>query len=36
MEIARNAMGLDPAPYRTDERLREATFGHWEGLTPPR
>jgi broad specificity phosphatase PhoE len=33
MEIARHALGLDAAAYRTDERLREATFGHWEGLT---
>lgn len=33
MEIARAAMGLDPAAYRTDQRLLELTFGDWEGLT---
>jgi probable phosphoglycerate mutase len=33
MEIARGAMGLDPKLYRTDERLREVTFGRWEGFT---
>jgi broad specificity phosphatase PhoE len=33
MEIARAAMGLDPVAYRTDERLRELTFGDWESLT---
>jgi len=33
MEIARAAMGLDPKAYRTDERLRELTFGDWESLT---
>jgi broad specificity phosphatase PhoE len=33
MEIARRALGLDPGGYRTDERLREATFGRWEGFT---
>jgi probable phosphoglycerate mutase len=33
MEIARAAIGLDPKGYRTDERLREVTFGRWEGFT---
>ncbi len=33
MEIARTALGLDPKAYRTDDRLREATFGRWEGFT---
>src|SRR5262245_44604204 len=33
MEIARTALGLDPKGYRCDHRLREATFGRWEGST---
>ncbi len=33
MEIARTAMGLDPKDYRTDDRLKELTFGEWEGFT---
>ncbi len=33
MEIARTAMGLDPHAYRTDDRLKELTFGEWEGFT---
>jgi probable phosphoglycerate mutase len=33
MEIVRQALGLAPGGYRTDDRLREATFGRWEGLT---
>ena len=33
MEIARAAMGLDPKAYRVDDRLREVTFGRWEGFT---
>ncbi len=33
MEIARLAMGLDPSAYHLDERLREITFGEWEGFT---
>jgi probable phosphoglycerate mutase len=33
MEIARGAMGLDPKAYRVDDRLREITFGDWEGFT---
>ena len=33
MELVRVAMGLPPEPYRLDPRLRELTFGDWEGLT---
>lgn len=33
MEIARRAMGLKPDEYRLDDRLRELTFGEWEGFT---
>lgn len=33
MEILRAAIGLHPTAYRIDERLREITFGAWEGLT---
>lgn len=33
MEIMRAAMGLHPTYYKLDERLREITFGAWEGLT---
>ncbi len=33
MEIMRAALGLDPQAYRIDDRLRELTFGSWEGLT---
>jgi broad specificity phosphatase PhoE len=33
MERLREALGLHPASYRTDDRLRELTFGAWEGLT---
>lgn len=33
MEIVRTAMGLDPTGYRVDERLKELTFGEWEGFT---
>ena len=33
MEVMRAAIGLDPASYRTDERLKELSFGAWEGLT---
>ena len=33
MEIARAAMDLDPARYTLDDRLREITFGEWEGFT---
>jgi probable phosphoglycerate mutase len=33
MEGLRTALGLDPAGYTTDPRLREIGFGAWEGLT---
>ena len=33
MEIARAAMGLPPEAYATDDRLKELTFGAWEGFT---
>jgi len=33
MELLRRTLGLDPALYRTDERLKELSFGSWEGLT---
>lgn len=33
MEAVRRAMGLDPALYRTDARLREVHFGDWQGHT---
>jgi broad specificity phosphatase PhoE len=33
MEILRGALGFDPKYFQTDERLREITFGSWEGLT---
>lgn len=32
-EIARRALGLDPLVYETDDRLKEITFGSWEGFT---
>jgi len=35
MELAREALGLDPFAYDTDPRLMELTFGRWEGLTWP-
>ena len=35
MEIARAAMGLPREDYRLDGRLKEITFGDWEGLTIP-
>nr|WP_153417761.1 histidine phosphatase family protein [Sinorhizobium medicae] len=35
MERLRQAMGLDPSTYRTDERLKEVSFGDWEGYTLP-
>lgn len=31
MEIMRREMGLAPGGYRTDDRLREIHYGHWEG-----
>jgi probable phosphoglycerate mutase len=33
MELARQAMGLDPPRYATDPRLMELSFGRWEGKT---
>jgi len=33
MEIVRAAMGLPAAGYATDDRLKELTFGAWEGFT---
>jgi broad specificity phosphatase PhoE len=35
MERLRRAMGLDPLAYSVDERLREVSFGDWEGFTLP-
>ncbi len=32
-ERAREAIGLHPPYYKTDDRLKELTFGRWEGLT---
>jgi probable phosphoglycerate mutase len=32
MEIARAAMGLDPAAYELDERLKEIHYGYWQGI----
>jgi broad specificity phosphatase PhoE len=31
MEIVRNELTLPPLGYRTDDRLREIHYGHWEG-----
>jgi broad specificity phosphatase PhoE len=33
MEIMRGELDLHPHTYKVDERLREITFGTWEGLT---
>ena len=33
MERIRAAMGLDPKDYRIDDRLKELSFGDWEGYT---
>ena len=35
MQLARAAMGLDPADYALSDDLKELTFGDWEGLTWP-
>lgn len=35
MEIVRQQLGLDPKTYTMDDRLKEITFGQWEGLTWP-
>lgn len=32
MERLRTAMGLDPHAYRTDARLKELSFGDWQGF----
>lgn len=31
MEILRREIGLEAKAYRTDDRLREIHYGHWEG-----
>lgn len=33
MDILRGQLQLEPGAYRIDERLRELTFGDWEGFT---
>ncbi|WP_417676161.1 histidine phosphatase family protein [Roseibium sp.] len=33
MELARTEMGLVPGAYRLEDRLKELTFGSWEGST---
>lgn len=33
MERLRAAMGLDPKAYRTDPRLKELSFGDWQGFS---
>ena len=33
MERVRTAMGLAPQDYRMDDRLKEVSFGDWEGST---
>jgi probable phosphoglycerate mutase len=33
MEIARNAMQLEPGAYALDDRLQEIAYGDWEGFT---
>ena len=35
MALLRQAMGLPPDDFRTDDRLKEISFGAWEGLTWP-
>jgi broad specificity phosphatase PhoE len=35
MEIARGAIGLTPSRYQLDARLKELSFGAWEGMTWP-
>ena len=33
MELARRGMALPPHPYAMDDRLKEISFGDWEGST---
>lgn len=33
MERMRTSLGLDPTAYRLDDRLKEISFGRWEGMT---
>ncbi len=33
MRLMRGQMGLAPGAYRLDDRLKELTFGDWEGFT---
>lgn len=33
MDILRRTLDLPPGPYRLDDRLKELTFGSWEGFT---
>ena len=33
IELSRVAMGLSPLPYGIDPRLKELSFGSWEGMT---
>jgi len=33
MDIVRDAMGLAPGRYKLDARLKELSFGAWEGMT---
>ena len=33
MELARAAMGFEPTRYKLDDKLKELTFGEWEGLS---
>jgi probable phosphoglycerate mutase len=35
MEIVRSALGLPESGYRTDDRLKEISFGEWSGQTWP-
>lgn len=35
MILLRGALGLDPEPFRRDDRLVELSFGTWEGRTWP-
>ena len=35
MELLRGALGLNPHSYDVDDRLREVSYGEWEGLTLP-